>query len=352
MSRSRPGCRAPYFGTVGSGAFSPAGVRKRTIPLGPAAPRWARRLYSRSVRVLVALTDARTGAMIAGERDGWDYVWPRDAAAGAIALESAGLRPEARRVVSFLENTASERAARFYADGSPVPGRLAAGDGEGWIAAAQRAVIAGLAPASVLTRAAGSGSDQHGLPGHAWQDRQDYGENVTGDCSATRSRPGLPPARSRGASRPLGSCGGRGRERAGLRRPPGPPPSFPRPALDPPSGARFSPSFANPPPSASPHRGLDARARSGPRPPPGPRGRWSSWARWSQPVGFWLTCTGPRRQTGRCRSGSTRRRASRPRPHPWPGRTPSRSWPFGLATAEFRRQIARRLPPVRGSRPR
>ncbi len=157
------GMPAPYFGTVGSGAFSPAGVRKRTIPLGPAAPRWARRLYSRSVRVLVALTDARSGAMIAGERDGWDYVWPRDAAAGAIALEAAGLRPEARRVVSFLSGLDTDRAARFYSDGSPVPGRPAAGDGQGWVGAAERFV----------NRRSSSAYD--------WRGRQDYGENVTGD---------------------------------------------------------------------------------------------------------------------------------------------------------------------------
>jgi GH15 family glucan-1,4-alpha-glucosidase len=40
--------------------------------------------------------------MIAGDREGWDYVWPRTAAAGAIALHAAGLEPEARRVVGFL----------------------------------------------------------------------------------------------------------------------------------------------------------------------------------------------------------------------------------------------------------
>ncbi len=182
----------PHFAATEAGPFSLAGLHQRARPLGHGAPAWAKRLYWDSLRVLLALTDPRTGALIAGERDGWDYVWPRDAAAGAIALESAGLRPEARRVVSFLENTASERAARFYPDGSPVPGRLAAGDGEGWIAAAQRAVIAGLTPASVLTRAAGSGSDQHGLPGHAWQDRQDYGENVTGDLLGNAIAAGAP----------------------------------------------------------------------------------------------------------------------------------------------------------------
>jgi hypothetical protein len=170
---------APHFGTVASGPFSASGIRERTRPLGPRAPHWARRLYRRSVRVLVALSDPGNGALIAGERDGWDYVWPRDAAAGAIALEAAGLRPEARRVVEFLENTDTERAARFYPDGSAVPGRPAAGDAAGWIAAAESAGSSPAAAGSVPDKAATSGSNPHGPL--EWRDRQDYGENVTGD---------------------------------------------------------------------------------------------------------------------------------------------------------------------------
>lgn len=130
----------PHFGRAASGPFSPEQVRVREEPLGKGAPRWARRLYSRSIRVLVALTDPETGAMIAGEREGWDYVWPRDAAAGAIALQAAGLHAEARCVVSFLAGLDLDDGARFYPDGHAVPGRTAAGDGEGWIAAAERAV--------------------------------------------------------------------------------------------------------------------------------------------------------------------------------------------------------------------
>src|SRR3954468_7134972 len=133
---------APHFGTASAGPFSPASVR-RARPLGPGAPRWARRLYGRSIRVLVALTDPRSGALIAGEPDGWDYVWPRDAAAGAMALEASGLRPEARRVVSFLSRLDLGAAARFHPDGSRVPGRTAAGDGQGWTETAMRAALAG-----------------------------------------------------------------------------------------------------------------------------------------------------------------------------------------------------------------
>jgi GH15 family glucan-1,4-alpha-glucosidase len=102
--------------------------------------------------------------MIAGERDGWDYVWPRDAAAGAVALEAAGLEPEAAEVVSFLSRLDIEGAARFHPDGSRVPGRPAAGDAEGWVAAAERII------------------ERDAVRGQAgWTDRQDYGENVTGD---------------------------------------------------------------------------------------------------------------------------------------------------------------------------
>ena len=167
---------SPHFGTVQTGPFSPTSVRAHFRPLGPGAPAWARRLYDRSVRVLIALTDPRSGAMIAGERDGWDYVWPRDAAAGAIALQVAGLHSGARRIAKFLAGLDLGDGARFYPDGDAVPGRPEAGDAEGWVAAAARAT--GLA--------GGSG----GTPD--WRDRQDYGENVTGDLLANAIASGAP----------------------------------------------------------------------------------------------------------------------------------------------------------------
>jgi glucoamylase len=170
---------SPQFGIAQSGPFSPAEVRREIRPLGPSAPPWARRLYRRSIRVLIALTDPRSGAMIAGAREGWDYVWPRDAAAGAIALNAAGLKAEARRVVAFLASLDIDDGARFYPDGSSVPGRTAAGDGEGWVAAAERALRTGFRGAAVLTsRRAATKSQDSGVN---WRDRQDYGENVTGD---------------------------------------------------------------------------------------------------------------------------------------------------------------------------
>jgi len=113
--------------------------------------------------------------MIAGERDGWDYVWPRDAAAGAIALRSAGLHPEASRVAGFLAGLDLQDGARFYPGGYAVPGRPEAGDAAGWVAAALDATGG--------TDAAADGG---------WRDRQDYGENVTGDLLGNAIAAGAP----------------------------------------------------------------------------------------------------------------------------------------------------------------
>jgi hypothetical protein len=139
----------------------------RAQPLAPSAPRWARRMYRRSLLVLRAVTDRRSGAIAAGLRDGWEYVWPRDAGAVAIALASTGYRGEARRVVRFLLGLDLEAAARFHGDGTPVAGRAAQGDAAGWVAAAARA--AGLPV--VITP-------------HDWRDRPDYQEGDSGDYLA------------------------------------------------------------------------------------------------------------------------------------------------------------------------
>jgi GH15 family glucan-1,4-alpha-glucosidase len=120
--------------------------------------------------------------MIAGERDGWDYVWPRDAAAGALALGAAGLHPEARRVVAFLASLDLDDGARFYPDGDAVPGRPAAGDAAGWVAAARLALRCGSPPSIVLTSGC-RGTKAQDSP-REWRDRQDYGENITGDLLA------------------------------------------------------------------------------------------------------------------------------------------------------------------------
>lgn len=136
----------------------------RARPLGPGAPNWARAMYRRSLLVLRALTDRRSGAVVAGARNGWAYVWPRDASAVAIALASTGYRPEARRIVGFLTGLDLNAAARFDGAGTPVPGRAAQGAAKGWVGAAARA--AGL-PARRLA--------------YAWRDRADYQEGDPGD---------------------------------------------------------------------------------------------------------------------------------------------------------------------------
>ncbi len=136
-------------------------------PLENGAPRWARRMYARSLLVLRTFTDRHSGAVIAGAREGWAYVWPRDAGAVAIALASSGYRGEARGIVRFLLGLDLTAAARFHPDGSPVEGRAAQGDAAGWVAAAARA--AGLPPA---------------VAPPPWGDLADYQETDPGDYLA------------------------------------------------------------------------------------------------------------------------------------------------------------------------
>jgi hypothetical protein len=137
----------------------------RARPLGAGAPRWARRMYLRSLLVLRALTDQHgSGASIAGARDGWAYVWPRDAGAVALAFAAGGYRAEARRVTRFLLRLDLDAAARFHPDGTPVEGREAQGDARGWVAAA--------------ARAAELPSPTHQ---YAWRGRADYQEKDPGD---------------------------------------------------------------------------------------------------------------------------------------------------------------------------
>jgi glucoamylase len=144
-------------------------------PLDRDAPRWARRMYGRSLLVLHALTDERSGAVVAGAREGWAYVWPRDASAVAIALAAAGYRNEARRTVGFLRGLDLGAAARFDRDGAAIGGRAAQGDASGWVAAAADAV---------------------GLPDAAtkppWQGLDDYQENGGGDFLANAIASGAP----------------------------------------------------------------------------------------------------------------------------------------------------------------
>ncbi len=147
--------------------------------LAPGTPDWARRLYARSLLVVHSLADPRTGAVIAGAREGWDYVWPRDAAAVSLALAAAGERRQARKIAEFLLSLDLEAAGRFEIDGDPVPGRPAAGDGAGWVAAA--AMASGLLAPNRLD----------------WRRRQDYGESIEGDLLGNAIAAGVAPAEIR-----------------------------------------------------------------------------------------------------------------------------------------------------------
>ncbi len=135
----------------------------RARPLGTGAPAWAERMYRRSLLTLRALTDARSGAVAAGARDGWAYVWPRDASTAALAYAAAGYRPEARRVAGFLLGLDLGAAARFHGDGSPVSGRAAQGDAPGWVALAAHA--AGLPPRAMPHPQLDAADYQEGAPG-------------------------------------------------------------------------------------------------------------------------------------------------------------------------------------------
>jgi len=132
-------------------------------PLGAGAPTWARRMYRRSLLVLHGLTRP-DGAVLAGARRGWAYVWPRDASTAALAYAAAGYRGEARRVTRFLLGLDLGAAARFRVDGTPVDGRAAQGDAAGWVAVAARA--AGLRVRPVFV---------------PWEGRADYQEGAAGD---------------------------------------------------------------------------------------------------------------------------------------------------------------------------
>lgn len=162
----------------------------RARPLGPAAPAWAEQMYERSLLVLRALTDRGNGAVAAGARDGWAYVWPRDAGAVAIAFAEAGYRPQAELIVQFMLGLGLEQFARFHGDGSPVSDRPGQGDEIGWVAAAAEAAgIIGSArhAAKIL-------SETYPVP---WRDRDDYWESGPGDFLANAIASGESPIRIR-----------------------------------------------------------------------------------------------------------------------------------------------------------
>jgi len=136
----------------------------RSRPLGSAAPAWAKAMYERSLLTIHALASQKTGAVAAGARDSWAYVWPRDAATAALALEASAHRAEARQVAKFLTGLDLDAAARFTESGAPVPGRDAQGDALGWVTVAAKAT--GVKPPQGP---------------YAWRDRADYQESSPGN---------------------------------------------------------------------------------------------------------------------------------------------------------------------------
>ena len=165
----------PQFEVPIGGVLHNLNLRAR--PLGPSAPTWARRMHRDSLSVLLQLTDPESGAQLAGTAEGWDRVWPRDAAAGALAFEAAGMHLEASKVVRHLVALDLDRGSQFEPDGEPIPGRGPAGDAEGWVAAAGTATHPRTGPDRVE---------------FDWRDRQDYGENITGDLLGNAIAAGAP----------------------------------------------------------------------------------------------------------------------------------------------------------------
>ena len=151
---------------LGSGA-SEGG--NRSPSLGAVTPAWARRMYSRSLLTIHALTSTKTGAAAAGARDGWAYVWPRDAATAALALEASGHHEEARAVAKFLAGLDLTAAARFTESGAPVPGRPAQGDALGWVDAAAKAT--GVPGPSGPSPGATAPTTKSPLPAPTWATR-------------------------------------------------------------------------------------------------------------------------------------------------------------------------------------
>ncbi len=143
-------------------------------PLSGGAPAWARRMYQRSLLVLHALTDSRTGAVAAGARDGWAYVWPRDAATAVLAFEGAGYPAEARTVARFLGTLDLEAGARFTGRGAAVAGRSAQGDASGWVS------LAAGETETALARASSGGAGSAGSH-TSWRGRADYQEGSGGE---------------------------------------------------------------------------------------------------------------------------------------------------------------------------
>ncbi len=281
-------------------------------PLGPGAPVWARRMYAQSLFVLHAFTDRRTGAVIAGARDGWSYVWPRDASAAAMALAAAGYRGDARRIVRFLRRLDLGAAARFHRNGTPVDGRSAQGDAAGWIAAAEPRGWGGERDAETAVARAGRlpGERRRRFPRQRDRLRRAAPLERSSRCPRDRC-PVAPAIPARGSTQPLPGRCAPSRTRRSTRS----------------CGKRCcgSPRAADASGSSPPKTGA-AGTIHGPRRPRGRRGASPHLARGAPRAASWPSCDGRQRRPGCCPSGSMREPAPPPQRRPWPGRTPLRSW--------------------------
>ena len=245
---------------------------RRARPLG----RRGAALGAADVRALAArpaCADRSSAAApsLAGAREGWAYVWPRDAGAVALAFAAAGLP---RRSAAHRSLPARPRPRRRGA----LPPRRQPGRGTrrrrvtraGWVAAAARAAgLRGSAGRAALAR-------PRRLPGGRRR----------ATTSATRSLRGRrlayppPSPKHGGLVREAGDPdSGLDSAAAWAVRP------FPRPALFRPLVAPFAAAArrAQQPLRHRPLRGLGRRVTiPGPPPPPGPPGaspRWASAAR-------------------------------------------------------------------------
>jgi glucoamylase len=165
-------------------------LRAGTVPGDTAA------LRAMATRALLDLRlDVRpNGAVVAGWRSGWDYVWPRDSSWVAVALAQTGHPAMAYQILRFLQRMQPGNGiwdARYLPDGSgPVlDGRPAQLDADGWVPwavwswAASQPLASGGEPRRELAQlwpmvlraadAAARSLAQDGLPGPAME----YWEN-------------------------------------------------------------------------------------------------------------------------------------------------------------------------------
>jgi glucoamylase len=134
-----PGRTVPLTATVAGCVRSTAQADRAWLSAGtvPGATPAQRAMASRALLDLI-LAVRPDGAVLAGWRNGWEYVWPRDASWAVAALADTGHTGTAFRILRFLQRVQPADglwAARYLPDGSgPVrDGRPAELDAVGWV---------------------------------------------------------------------------------------------------------------------------------------------------------------------------------------------------------------------------